>query len=338
MAGPRLALPLAFTKTVRRARNQQVIEAGAAECRARRPRHGHVELEVDAPSRAVASDAPAAPLGIPEIIRGVDAAAVRLRVRARRRELAPVRELGAAGVEVERPDRALGRIGEIHGVAGAVPAEAVRYAKAAELRRGGSAVQAVERSAHRVARGVRRDFGLHHRAAPEAALTVDAAVVETRADVGGLGSCQPFALAACDVVPREAGREGRDDDVRGVGQRERAEAFRKLEAVRLPRTPAIAIKPGRVDVGPPHGLSRCVPQHAFAEHVADLEHLRELRVHALCRRSAGWASSFCSATNASTSAPMTIFVHQLLSWPLKEMYVWIKPMSSTPSNVPTMLP
>src|SRR5690606_41472002 len=140
---------------------------------------------------AVGEAAPAAPLGVPDEIGAVDAAAVGLGARACRREHAPVRELGTGCVEVEGPDRALRRVGEIGRVAGTVPAEAVRYANAAKLRRRGPAVEAVERAEHGLARAVRRDFGFDHRAAPEPASGVDAAGVETRAGVIGFRPREP---------------------------------------------------------------------------------------------------------------------------------------------------
>src|SRR5690606_26079805 len=156
---------------------------------------------------AVGEAAPAAPLGVPDEIGAVDAAAVRLGARACRREHAPVRELGTGRVEVEGPDRALRRVGEIGRVAGAVPAEAVRDANAAKLRRRGPAVEAVERAEHGFAGAVRREFGFDHSAPPESALGVDAAVVEPRAGVVGFRAREPLALAARYVVARETRRE-----------------------------------------------------------------------------------------------------------------------------------
>src|SRR5690606_5813519 len=126
-------------------------------------------------------------------------------------------------------------------------------------------------------------------------------------------------LAARQVVAREARRERRHDDLQLVGQRKRREALGQLDAIGLARAPAIAGEQGGANVGPPNGLRGGVPEHALAERVAGLDDAYELRFHALCRRSAEKLSSFCSATNASTSPPMTIFVHQLLSCPLKEM-------------------
>src|SRR5262249_6847457 len=143
------------------------------------------------------------PVGVPQTAIRIDCGAVRVRTHRRLCEDPPFSQSAFGLVQLENPDGASRRIGKIELSSIRTHAQTVRDSDILQVT--ADAVRAIERIQTSAQSGL---IALDHRATPEAALSVYAAVVESHGRIGSLRARQPGYRSILRLVERKPTLEG----------------------------------------------------------------------------------------------------------------------------------